>query len=239
MVPLTPAAQSGSGNAAAGLVQRMYRVQHIEHSDAMFLAHQTCLAEFDNDRCKYQQQTKSWFAYTAPAAMHAKIAAILASADVPAPSLDLRVVLLLAGPQASPPPSLPLAETQALADVGKILPYKGYQLLESGLVCTRDRATLRLGHDPAYEAQIELDRPADPRLTTIQVRRFELVRHLVRQVRREAVAEGGIPGAEWIKEAEQIMATRFAMEVGETVVVGTSKLNGDDRALIVLLTAGR
>ena len=33
--------------------------------------------------------------------------------------------------------------------------------------------------------------------------------------------------------------TTFTIEVGETVVVGTSKLNGDDSALVVLLTAVR
>ena len=34
----------------------------------------------------------------------------------------------------------------------------------------------------------------------------------------------------------RILDTTFSMQVGETLVVGTSKLNGDDRALVVLLT---
>jgi hypothetical protein len=34
-----------------------------------------------------------------------------------------------------------------------------------------------------------------------------------------------------------IISTGFTMEIGETVVVGTSRLRGGDKALIALLTA--
>jgi hypothetical protein len=37
--------------------------------------------------------------------------------------------------------------------------------------------------------------------------------------------------------AENLLSTSFAIRKGETVVVGTSKLSGNDRALVVLLTA--
>jgi hypothetical protein len=37
--------------------------------------------------------------------------------------------------------------------------------------------------------------------------------------------------------AENLLSTSFAIRKGETVVVGTSKLRGNDRALVVLLTA--
>ena len=37
--------------------------------------------------------------------------------------------------------------------------------------------------------------------------------------------------------AENLLSTSFSIRKGETVVVGTSKLNGNDRALVVLLTA--
>jgi len=35
----------------------------------------------------------------------------------------------------------------------------------------------------------------------------------------------------------RIIDTTFSMDVGETVVVGTSRLGGGDRAIIALLTA--
>jgi hypothetical protein len=37
--------------------------------------------------------------------------------------------------------------------------------------------------------------------------------------------------------AENLLSTSFSIRKGETVVVGTSKLDGHDRALVVLLTA--
>ena len=37
--------------------------------------------------------------------------------------------------------------------------------------------------------------------------------------------------------AEHLLSTSFSIRKGETVVVGTSKLRGNDQALVVLLTA--
>ena len=60
---------------------------------------------------------------------------------------------------------------------------------------------------------------------------FELTREHVNRVAAgniESITETGV------------LATSFSMSVGETVVVGTSKLNGGDTAaLILLLTAAR
>ncbi len=36
---------------------------------------------------------------------------------------------------------------------------------------------------------------------------------------------------------DHLLGTTFSMKVGETVVVGTSKLNGGSKALVVLLSA--
>ncbi len=51
---------------------------------------------------------------------------------------------------------------------------------------------------------------------------------------------GGRPSARGGSESESrnsIIDTSFAMDVGETVVVGTSRLKGGSKALIALLTA--
>jgi hypothetical protein len=44
-------------------------------------------------------------------------------------------------------------------------------------------------------------------------------------------------GATTIQRSASIISTSFTMDVGETVVVGTSRLKGGDKALIALLTA--
>ena len=40
-----------------------------------------------------------------------------------------------------------------------------------------------------------------------------------------------------LRRPQELISTSFGMEEGETVVVGTSRLDGDQRALVVLLTA--
>jgi hypothetical protein len=48
---------------------------------------------------------------------------------------------------------------------------------------------------------------------------------------------GGAEGARKRPRSQRLLATSFSMAVGETLVVGTSKLDGGDEALVVLLTA--
>lgn len=71
-----------------------------------------------------------------------------------------------------------------------------------------------------------------------EVRRQELVqqRRRVEQAKIRAVQVRGRSGAT-ISAERPIINTSFAMDAGETVVVGTSRLSGGDRALIALLTA--
>ncbi len=38
-------------------------------------------------------------------------------------------------------------------------------------------------------------------------------------------------------DGRSVIDTNFSMEIGETVVVGTSRIRGGDKALIALLTA--
>ena len=63
----------------------------------------------------------------------------------------------------------------------------------------------------------------------LQIETFELSR------RQMVPAEGGA-----VQMANfDVLRTSFSMNVGETVVVGTSKLDGGDKALVVLLTAAK
>jgi hypothetical protein len=84
------------------------------------------------------------------------------------------------------------------------------------------------------EKQIEALRKTNtdnhPELTTLQMRLIAVRRELEAQrggQRRSMVAPG---------MSRAVIDTSFTMEVGETVVVGTSRLKGD-KALIALLTA--
>ena len=41
----------------------------------------------------------------------------------------------------------------------------------------------------------------------------------------------------FLGDSRTVLSSQFGIDVGETVVVGTSRLNGGDSALVVLLTA--
>ena len=63
---------------------------------------------------------------------------------------------------------------------------------------------------------------------------------LVAEPRERVVTDAGKSKVEhqppsWVRR--NVIATSFTVTVGETLVVGTSKLNGSGQALIVLFTA--
>ena len=76
---------------------------------------------------------------------------------------------------------------------------------------------------------------------TLQVRSFG-IDVLIAQPQDRVVTENGKSKIEhqpprWVRR--NVIATSFSVKVGETIVVGTSKLNGNGEALIVLFTAMR
>jgi hypothetical protein len=227
---LLPAPAAARDDAGEELVSRVYQVRHIDPNDAAMLAHQVCLDRRGDDRtCRYQLQSKGWFTYNTDAETQEAIAAALAAADTPRGSLNLQLTLLMADNESRPDPALAEGEARALADLRQLMPYKGYRLVESGWLRLADRGQLRLGGNPPYVAEIDLDRPLGPDEDSLVVRRFEL--GIMRL----------LPGAEGAaqKDFQRLLGSSFSMSVGETVVVGTSRLNGDDEALVVLLTASR
>jgi hypothetical protein len=212
-------------------VVRVYRVNHLDLRDAALLAHQLCLNTYSEDACEYSIQGQHWFEYATYVDMQEKIAALLEEHDVAPPTFNLRVILLVADNTQRPEPELSASEARALADVRQFLPYKGYRLLESGWVRTKNQAEVRLGKDPLYLAHVDIRGERSPGDRSIPVRRFSLTTE-------EPVPEMGDPEAPKVGfRSLEILSTSFTMNIGETVVVGTSKLNGDDEALVVLLTA--
>lgn len=72
--------------------------------------------------------------------------------------------------------------------------------------------------------------PVDPDGTDVRMEGFEL-RHV-----QPIPGEDGQPTG---YDRRVIFHSSFTMEVGETVVVGTSRLDGKDEAMVALLTASR
>ncbi len=118
--------------------------------------------------------------------------------------------------------SLPANAQRALRSARTLLPYKSYRLLDAASIRTSFKGSSRVsGPDGGYfEVYLTID-PGGKSGERIVLNEFYL------QTLTKAGAVYGRP----------MLSTTFSMELGETVVVGTSKLDGSDKALVVLLTA--
>jgi hypothetical protein len=161
------------------------------------------------------------------------------------------VVGSLSGTTAASSESVPDAAKKALADMKDFLPYKRYQLLDAAwmLCCASPRAGVsgRVRGPDEREYRYEVDpigvseTKLDVRFTIRDVtpsapaRRSNVSEALTAdhprmvQARREASEAHGTSG-------QNVIDSTFSISLGETVVVGTSRLHGD-RALIAILTA--
>jgi hypothetical protein len=141
------------------------------------------------------------------------------------PSLEAfhLVVLLADNKLPSQTEGLNAATTKALKDAKDFLPFKNYRVVDTVLVRAITRATARVeGPNGArYSANIQ-SRPGSPTDSSKLNIQFSL-------------ASISYSGAD--EKHSTVIDTSFAMDVGETVVVGTSKLQGTDQALVLLLTA--
>lgn|ERR1051325_8549969 len=125
---------------------------------------------------------------------------------------------------------LPKSAEKALADVRDFLPFKHYVLLDSAMV--------RLAHGMnssvivnAYQVKFAYERK-DNKLSIW----WFTVLPAKKQIEQPESARRSDTPAYAPEAVKPLISTSFAMDRGETVVVGSSKLNGDD-ALMVLLTA--
>jgi len=215
---------------AGTLVKRVYHVDRIDPIDAIMLAHQLCLSQVREEQCAYSQQGRNWFTYTTTPIVQERIAALLKERDVASPTLSFRVTLLQADNTARPEPALPEGERRALADLQGLFPYKGYRLVDSGAIRSSADAQLKMGGAQGYVAQMRFKHDRGGKGPELEIDRFVLLR-----LPSAAAGQTGENGP----RATELVQSTFTMDVGETVVVGTSRSDGADQALIVLLTAGR
>jgi hypothetical protein len=158
-----------------------------------------------------------------------------------------QVILLVAEMQGTTgTDGLPKSALRARDDLKDFLPFKGYRALDMAWIRTTGSAETRLTGPTgqAYYARLNAQLGENgTRGEKIFVSSFEL-RDDVEGEKPTALTPK--PGAESATGAyslsrrlagSRIISTSFGMEVGETVVVGTSKITGGDKALVVLLTA--
>jgi hypothetical protein len=191
------------------------------------LGREFCSTKERLDLCEFQVQ-RDLVLLHAEASMHSRFEALLEARDVPPPTQVFRVYLYAADNGPAPVEKPPAELARVLEDLQGFLPFKSFRQVSTGYLRTSDTGSVDLGGEPHHVVEIRFR--GDPRSgKPLQIERFHLSR-------RE-----WIPGEGNSRQlaALAVLETSFSMSVGETVVVGTSKLDGGSEALVVLLTAVR
>jgi hypothetical protein len=233
------------------MVSEIYEVHYLRGGMAELLARQHCGA-LGHKWCRWSAGPQGLMQFMAPQDIQDKFARSLEKMDVPPATQVFQIHLLRAenaDPRVRDEPTealrLPPDAMEALMDLKTILPYERYRNIDSAIMRTSGEGKTYLGQTTRYEASLRFD--GDPTGDKPLLIGFELTAEYVNRVGGMPIEqEGGrhgLPGRTPVKIESitelQVIATRFSMKVGETVVVGTSKLSGGDTALILLLTATR
>ncbi len=212
---------------------RVYESRFLGAETALRLVFQICGR--DEHACEIERLDEHGFTVRTREDIHDQIARLLAERDLPPATQEFRVILLRASREGSMP-ELPAGATAAIADLMSVMPFTGFELVDSALVRTSEYAETHLGEMGTFG--VELQFQGDPRRDAELLISFELRVAPVLQV--ETPAEGR-PDAEApvvrFGDSRRLINSSFGIRVGETVVVGTSRLNGGDEALVALLTA--
>ena len=175
-----------------------------------------------------------------------KIATVLAlsllafplAAQPPEKSYMFQTVLLLGSTEGESDLSgVPHNVVRALDDVMKFLPFSSYRMIDTSIIRSASHARGRFAGPSGQQFELEFGfHQADGK--GLFVRGFELTA-LVPAKQKGLLPEGqnGSAGANHPEGRSEVIATSFTVDVGETIVVGTSKLNGSGQAMIVFFTA--
>jgi len=210
------------------LVERVYSIQYLGLEQARLLVEEQFPALLSADtRLKWEQlprrqdqsdSPRGYLRLMASAEIHQGVAEVLKKEDIPPRTLLFQVTLLEASKQPGERPDLPRDAAKAVADLEGFLPFKSYSLIDSGMIRTSAWSRLELSDTWDVLFRFRSHRQAG---MPLNMEAFELTR-----------SHRDLDGV----VTRKILDTTFSMNVGETVVVGTSKLNGSDEALVVLLT---
>ena len=139
---------------------------------------------------------------------------------------------------------LPANARQAVEDIREFLPFGSYQMLDASLMRgNRKLKTVMRGLDETeYEISITLARIHDTEskpTNQIAVREFSVKKRAQVTLVERRIATGVRQEDTFAPVPEQsrtLIQTSFTAEIGNTLVVGSSNLGGD-QALVVLFTA--
>jgi hypothetical protein len=244
VVAMAPSAALAATQQQIDENTQLFTVSNVSLDSAYTLAFSVCRDAFsaweqsavgpDRDprpRCDVEPlHNENMLAVTASPELRQRIAMLLGEFDRLPQTRSFHIVVLAASTSGTGSADLPGGVQTALDDVREFLPYSSFTTLGSGWLRTsRHGETTLPGGPDEFSAELMFRTSTDPSAPV-------LIEHF-RIVRRVAV-EQIVDGIRTVAfQNRGILESTFTISPGETVVVGTSKLNGDDEALVVLLTA--
>lgn len=214
---------------------RRYTVRRGSHDTAWVMAQTLCqearynASEPSEVRCSVEGGDGSLI-FLADAEMHERFNAELAELDVPPRTHRFHIAVLEAVEGDGMPDDLHEGAIQALEDLRSFLPYSGFRTMASGWLEAAHQGATKLPGSGNFELEIVFQ--GDPKDgNTLVVDHFQLsATPLSPQEIRAYEQAGQNP------PSRDVLQSNFSIDVGETKVLGTSKLNGDGQALVVLFT---
>ncbi len=148
----------------------------------------------------------------------------------------VQVVLLLGlkDGASSDTSNIPQNTVQTLKDVETFLPYKSYHLLDTSLIRSDGHARTVMHGPSGREFHLSWSFRTEKGKESAKERLS--FQHFGLEAPPQPPGHGGGEPGVAPPAPGPVLATSFAVDVGETIVVGTSKLNGGEQALLVLLT---
>lgn len=151
-----------------------------------------------------------------------------------------QVALLIADREGSSDlAALPKNTRKAIADIQDFLPFSSYTLLDVSVIRSNAHGRGLINGPNGEDYQIEFDFRTDSESGQLMIHSFTL-REKGEDVTPTASTGGDGESHNYAPKAARdrnLVASSFSVLPGETIVVGSSKLEGGSTALVVLLTA--
>jgi hypothetical protein len=156
-----------------------------------------------------------------------KILAAIREIDIK-PADVLYTVQLVLGSEADATTDAELKGDPIVKELGKLLRYKGYTLLDATLVRTvnMDNASVKFGPKAEFTLELRPEVAGDAKLPLIKT-----------DVRLTRIEQHGFAEDKPITSVARLIESTLNIKSGERTVVGVSKLDGGDKGLILIISA--
>ncbi len=156
-----------------------------------------------------------------------KILAAIREIDVKPPDV-LYTVQLVLGSEADTATDADLKSDPIIKELGKLLRFKGYTLLDATLVRTvnRDNAEVKFGPKAEFGLELRPEVAGDAKQPVIKT-----------GVRLRRVDQSGFYEGKPVTNVVTLIESTLNIRSGDRTVVGVSKLDGGDKGLILIISA--